>query len=133
GQMWMLCYHAGRLGELRQVFELAVAARPSHTVLQAALAALYAETGEASRCRDLAEQLTGDDFVANDQDLLVTAAVATMAACGVADVRLARVLQRVLSPYEGQLVDNGSAHFGAVSHYLAMLAGLLGQTTESSA
>jgi tetratricopeptide (TPR) repeat protein len=133
GQMWVICYHAGRLGEVRSVFELAVAARPGHTVLQAALAALYAETGETSRCRDLTSQLTGDDFVAKDQDLLVTAAVATMAACCAADVRLARVLQGVLRPYEGQLVDNGSAHFGAVSHYLAMLAGLLGQTTEAGA
>jgi DNA-binding SARP family transcriptional activator len=133
GQMWMICYHAGRLGELRGVFEHAVAARPGHTVLRAALGALYAETREISRCRAVAEQLTSDDFATEDQDLLVTAAVATMAACCAADVRLAAVLRRVLSPYEGQLIDNGSAHFGAVSHYLAMLAGLLDQPAEAEA
>jgi DNA-binding SARP family transcriptional activator len=133
GQMWMICYHAGRLEEVRPVFELAVADRPGHTVLRAALAALYAETGQTSRCRGLTDQLTSEDFVTKDQDLLVTGAVATMAACGAADVRLASVLQGVLRPYEGQLIDNGSAHFGAVSHYLGMLAGLVGLTSEAGA
>jgi hypothetical protein len=38
----------------------------------------------------------------------------------------------VLTPYEGQLVDNGSAHFGAVSHYLAMLAGLVGDQSQAT-
>ena len=133
GQMWVICYHAGRLSELRSVFELAVGARPSHTVLRAALAAIYAETGETSLCRRAVEQLSADDFLTMDQDLLVTAAVATIAACGVADVRLASVLQPVLSPYEDQLIDNGSAHFGAVSHYLALLSALVGRHAEATA
>jgi DNA-binding SARP family transcriptional activator/class 3 adenylate cyclase len=133
GQMWVICYHTGRLSELRSVFELAVGARPSHTVLLAALAAIYAETGETSLCRHAVEQLAADDFLTVDQDLLVTAAVATIAACGVADVRLASVVQPVLSPYEDQLIDNGSAHFGAVSHYLALLAALDGRHAEATA
>jgi DNA-binding SARP family transcriptional activator len=133
GQMWVICYHAGRLDELRSVFELAVAARPSHTVLRAALAAIYAETGQTPQCQRMVEQLGRDDFLTMDQDLLVTAAVATIAACGVANIRLGGVLRPVLSPYEDQLIDNGSAHFGAVSHYLAMLAALLGQHAEATA
>jgi class 3 adenylate cyclase len=132
GQMWVICYHAGRLGEMRPVFELAVAARPSHTVLRAALAAIYAEVGETSLCRRVVEQLSADDFLTMDQDLLVTAAVATIAACSVADVRLANILRPVLSPYADQLIDNGSAHFGAVSHYLALLATLVGHHAEAT-
>jgi hypothetical protein len=133
GQMWVICYHAGRLGEMRPVFELSVAARPSHTVLRAALAAIYAEIGETSLCRRIVEQLSANDFLTMDQDLLVTAAVGTIAACHVADVRLANILRPVLSPYEEQLIDNGSAHFGAVSHYLALLAALVGQHAEATA
>jgi hypothetical protein len=53
--------------------------------------------------------------------------VGTIAACHVRDTRLAGVLRSVLGPYEGQLVDNGSAHFGDVSHYLAMLAAIAGE------
>jgi len=46
---------------------------------------------------------------------------------------VADIVRRLLGPYEGQLIDNGSAHFGAVSHYLAMLAGLLGQPSAANA
>jgi hypothetical protein len=96
-------------------------------VLRAALAAIYAETGETDLCSQVVEQLTPDDFGAIDQDLLVTAAVGTIAACHIGDARLAGVLRSVLGPYEGQLADNGSAHFGDVSHYLAMLAAMAGE------
>ena len=133
GQMWVICFHAGRLGDLRPVFELGAAARPGHTVLRAALAAIYAEIGQPALCQGIVEQLGPHDFVTMDQDLLVTAAVATIAACGVGDTRLAGIVREVLAPYEGQFIDNGSAHFGAVSHYLAMLAGLVGETGEATA
>jgi DNA-binding SARP family transcriptional activator/class 3 adenylate cyclase len=132
GQMWVICYHAGRLDELCSLSEHLVAARPGHTVLRAALAAIYAETGQAAQCERMAEQLGADDFNVMDQDLLVSAAVATIAACRIEDIRLANVLRPVLTPYEGQLVDNGSAHFGAVSHYLAMLAGLVGDQSQAT-
>lgn len=129
--MWMIGYHAGRLAEVRPAFEVGVAARPNHTVLRAALAALYGETGETSLCAGLVEGLTADDFVTVDQDLLVTGAVATMAARAVDDVRLARILRELLGPYGGQLVDNGSVHFGSVEHFLAVLAGILGDEAEA--
>jgi hypothetical protein len=133
GQMWMVCYHTGRLDEMRVPFELAAEASPEHTVLRAALAALYGETGEISLCRTLVDGLGSDDFTKLDQDLLVTGAVATMAARAVGDVRLAGILQGVLGDYEEQLVDNGSAHFGAVSHWLAVLAGVMGDDARAAA
>jgi class 3 adenylate cyclase len=131
GQMWTICYHCGRLEEMVGVFEFAVAARPHHTVLRAALAALYGEVGRPEQCRDLTAQLGADDFTTMDQDLLVTAAVATIAASHVDDVRLATILQSTLRPYQDLLIDNGSAHFGAVSHYQAVLAGIVGDPTEA--
>ena len=109
GQMWVICFHAGRLGDLRPVFELAAAARPGHTVLRAALAAIYAEIGQPALCQGIVEQLGPDDFVTMDQDLLVTAAVATIAACGVGDTRLAGIVRDVLAPHEGRLIDNAGA------------------------
>jgi len=132
GQMWMICYHTGRLDELVGWFELVVAGLPRHTVMRAALAAIYGETGRLELCRDITEQLAADDFTTMDQDLLVTAAVATIAASHVSDARLAQVLQSVFAPYAHLLVDNGTAHFGTVSHYQALLAGIVGDLAGAS-
>ena len=132
GQMWMICYHTGRLDELVGVTELLVAGRPRHTVMRAALAAIYGETGRHEQCRELTGQLGAGDFTTMDQDLLVTAACATIAASHVSDARLARTLEPVFAPYGHLLIDNGTAHFGAVSHYQALLAGIVGDPPEAT-
>jgi hypothetical protein len=131
GQMWMICFHAGRLEEVRPAFELVAGASPDHTVVRAALAALYGEVGDLDRCRALVDGLGEPDFARVDHDLLVTAAVAAMAARAVDDERLAAILVHVLAPYDGQLVDNGSAHFGAVGHHLAVALGTAGDVVAA--
>jgi hypothetical protein len=50
----------------------------------------------------------------------------------VSDARLAQVLQSVFAPYGHLLIDNGTAHFGAVRHYQALLAGIVGDLAEAT-
>jgi hypothetical protein len=99
-------------------------------VLRPALAAIYAETGEPDSCSALLEQIDESSFV-DDHDLLVTAAVTAIAARAVGDETRASLAYETLAPYEGQMIDNASTHFGDVDHYLALAAATMGDRAEA--
>lgn len=131
GQMYMICFHTGRLHEQRDRFEKATKLFPGQAVLRSAVGALLAEEGDLDGARAIAGTITANDFTTVDHDLLVSAALAAITASGVGDERLALTVYDVLLPYRDQFVDNASANFGSVSLYLGMTAGVLRRVDDA--
>ena len=130
GHRWIIGYHLGRLDEMEGPFAVA-ADTQDRPVLRPALAAILAETGQLDRCRLELEKVGPDTFDLDDQDLLVTAAVTSMASAAVGDERRASLAYETMMPYEHQMVDNASTHFGSAQHYLGLAAGVLGRHEEA--
>lgn len=131
GSQWIIHYHLGQLEALAEPFSLAAELPNARPVLRPALAAIHAETGDLDACRTQLEQVDESAFAGDDHDLLVTAAVTAIAARAVGDRTRANMAYQTLIPYEGQMIDNASTHFGDVDHYLALAAATVGDHAEA--
>ncbi len=131
GQKWIIYYHQGRLDEVGGAFREALRSGQARPVLRPALAAIHAELNELDQCAEVLSTVDHRTFQLDDQDLLVSAAVTAIAANAVNDRPRAQLAFEALEPYEGQMIDNGSAHFGAVAHYLGLAAATLGRREQA--
>ena len=130
GHQWMLQYHRGELAKIKGVFR-AAAEQQSRPVLRPALAAICAEIGELDECAAVLEDVDESTFALDDQDLLVAAAVTAIAANAIGDEDRAKLAYDTLRPYENQMIDNASTHFGSAQHYLGLAAAALTRPEEA--
>jgi class 3 adenylate cyclase/tetratricopeptide (TPR) repeat protein len=128
GQLFLVRFDQGRLGELEERFTERVAALPGLPMLRGYLALLLCELDRPDEARDHYERLAVDDFAAmplNPTWILGMPMCAAVCAY-LGDRAGAPVLFDLLVPYASQLVFTAGGSLGAVAHYLAILAATSG-------
>jgi tetratricopeptide (TPR) repeat protein len=133
--LFQLRFAQGRLGELEGRIAQAVAAHPGIPFFQAYLPLLLCESGRSDEARVPYERLAGADFAALPVDNLW---IQTMPACALVCTHLgdrprASVLYDLLAPYGEQFVFAYGGAWGAVAHYLGLLAATLDRFDEGEA
>ena len=127
-QLIVLRREMGRLGELQDDIE--ELARTNIPFWRAALALLYAETGQHTRARGELDRLAADAFRAVPRDYTWMGAMICLAETAVAldDARIAAVLLRLLEPYAARsaIFGRASASLASVSLYVGRLAATAG-------
>lgn len=127
-QLLTLKREQGRLGEIRDVVEGAVAEYPELPAWRSALAVLYMELGLEVEARGELEFLARDNFGAlpRDSSWLVSTAVLAELCAYLEDVERASALFELLLPYADRNVLVGITSpvvwQGSVAHYLGILA-----------
>jgi DNA-binding CsgD family transcriptional regulator len=126
GQVVMLRGEQGRLGELMESYAAYVAGADVTAIVRCILAFIYAETDRSVDARRELERLAEPDFAAVPHNVNWLAAMLCLArACAtLGDAPHAAVLYKLLAPHAHRIAVAGGAIvcFGAVSHYLGVLA-----------
>ena len=132
GQLFLLRFEQGRLGELEGQTVEAVA---DHPLFQAYLALLLCESGRSDEARVVYEGLAGTDFSALplDNAWMMGISACTLVAARLGDRPGATVLHGLLDPYGDQFVFAYGGAWGAVAHYLGLLAATLDRFDEAEA
>ena len=128
--LFQLRFEQGRIGELEgQIVEATAVYSP----YQAHLALLLCESGRSDEGRIGYERLAGTDFAALpvDNGWMQTMAACVMVCAHLGDRRGAAVLHGLLAPYGDQFVFAYGGAWGAVAHYLGLLAGTLDRFDEA--
>ncbi|MGD9891787.1 MAG: LuxR C-terminal-related transcriptional regulator, partial [Dehalococcoidia bacterium] len=130
GQEILLRYEQGRLGELAEAHAAHVAGRSTLPVEHCTLALIYAETDRPEDARRTLDRLAASDFATIPHDIHWLPAILCLSSvCAtLGDARHSATLYRLLSPHAHRIAVAGGANvcFGAVSHYLGILAATLG-------
>ncbi len=124
-QRLVLLHHEGRLADVVDELELAVAATPQLGIYRAALCIARLQGGRRAAGVAEFEALAADDFGTLPRDQLWFAFVCVLAeACAlIGDAARARVLYRLLLPYRDRFVQVGmAACWGSAEHFLGLLA-----------
>ena len=134
-QMYALRNEQGRLGELEPVLTAATELYEAVPSWRAALAYLYAQTGQEAECRKEFERLAEDDFggLPRDGIWLTGAAYCARACAYLGDAGRAVVLHEQLLPYaELNVVTGlGISYVGSVELYLGLLAATAARWDEA--
>jgi tetratricopeptide (TPR) repeat protein len=127
-----LRFEQGRIGELE---EQIVKTTAVYSPYQAHLALLLCESGRSDEGRIVYERLAGSDFAALpvDNGWSQTTAASALVCAHLGDRRGAEVLHGMLAPYAEQFVFAYGGGWGAVAHYLGLLAGTLERFDEAEA
>ena len=122
-----------RLGELEEQFAGVVAALPGMPTARACLARLLCELDRPEEAVEHYERLAAEHFTALPRDPVWILGVSQCAAvaASLGDRAGARVLFDLLVPYASQIVFMNGGAFGAVAHYLAVLAATFGDFDEA--
>jgi tetratricopeptide (TPR) repeat protein len=129
GQIMMVRWDQGRLGELEPMMEGVVRDYPGLPAFRAVLALAYCETGRLELARELFEREAASGFAAFRYDplwlcaLLLLSEVCTQ----LGDDERAGALYERLAPWRAQLGFSGVSVFGSVAHYLGQLAATAGR------
>jgi tetratricopeptide (TPR) repeat protein len=125
----LLHLHRGRLGEVADDLDRAAASAPEMTLSwRTWRAVMYCEEGQRTDARPLFEAAMAQ-LADEPKDFLWLPAVVRLAAvCAyLVDADRALQLSKILAPYEHQAAATGGTWFGSVSHYLGLLATVLGE------
>jgi class 3 adenylate cyclase len=127
GNLFNIRLHQGRLGEVAKTVERCAERFPGIRAFGWAVAVCAAETGDLEQCRAKFEDLAPDlDSIRFDLNWLPAMAMAANAAAELRDEARCAHIRRLLLPYRHLFVDNASAFFGSVEHYIGMLSAVLG-------
>jgi tetratricopeptide (TPR) repeat protein len=121
----------GRPHEVEEELRAAAAEEVLYPSVQAALAGLYADTGDAPRCRTAFEALTADDFglIPFDDTWVLTMGLLGHACAFLRDTERAAVIHERLAPYAHRnQVAPLEASLGSAARPLGELAATLGDT-----
>jgi tetratricopeptide (TPR) repeat protein len=121
--------HRGQLGKVADDLDRAAATAPAMTLSwRTWRAVLHCEEGQQTEARPLFEAALAQ-LPDEPKDFLWLPAVVRLAAvCAhLADTDRAHQLSTILAPYEHQAAATGGTWFGSVSHYLGLLATVLGE------
>jgi transcriptional regulator with XRE-family HTH domain len=124
----------GRAAEYMPIFEALSASEPANLAWCAVTAWCMAEGGARERAADLLRRTTPDAAAAADENYLWWAVVVGFsdAVDLLRDRRWAEVLYDMAIPYAGHNCTLGVASFfGAVDHWLGVLAGVAGHFTQA--
>lgn len=134
-QMLTICTELGRLRELEAPVAGFVEQFPGLVGWHVTLAAVYMEMGQVERARGEFERVAADQFrgLARDPTWMATIIRSGHLAERFGDRRRAAQVYELLSPYAGRcaVVANGLACWGAISHFLGVLAALLGRHSDA--
>jgi len=128
-QLLILRREQGRLAELEPVLRASLARASGAALRRCAMAFLYSQTGRRAEARASFEQIAASDFAALPRDMTWYATMVLLAeTCAfLGDGARARTLYDSLEPYaERNAVLDIHVCYGAVAHYLAMLAQTIG-------
>jgi tetratricopeptide (TPR) repeat protein len=110
---------------------------PGIPAWRAALASIYAALGREREAERELERLAARDFadLPRDANLLVACALSAETCLFLERRPPARVLYDILRPYASRsvVIAIGAGHLGVVSHYLGLLASLLGRADQADA
>jgi class 3 adenylate cyclase len=131
--LFVIRFDQGRLGELEEMLAERVVAAPHIPVLRVLLALLFSELDRPEAAAEHYELLAEENFTGLPREATWIMAMPTCAAlCGyLGDEARAPVLFRLLEPYAGQFAYIAGGAWGAVSHYLAILATTSGDFHEA--
>ena len=130
--LFLLRFEQGRLGELeRRVTD----ATTNHPMFQCCLALLFCESDRFDEARVVFERLAATDFDALpvDNAWMLAMPSCAMVAARLGDRRGASVLYGLLAPYSDQFVFAYGGAWGALAHYLGLLATTLDRFDEAEA
>jgi hypothetical protein len=133
-QLFFLRFEQGRLGELEPFARAFADQNPEQPAMRAALALIFAETGQLEAADAELARIERDSFAAlRDRNLPVSWFLASLACAKVGDRDRAEVLFAVGSPLREQcvLASIGAACAGAAAFALGRLAETLGRVTEA--
>jgi len=125
----------GRVGEIEPELRFGAVENPRYPVIQAALASLYADLGDAANARTAFEILAEDDFVAvpHDEEWLLTMALLADACAFIEDGKRAAVLCEQLERYGHRiLVGPIEVALGSAARPLGKLAATLGRPDQAA-
>jgi DNA-binding SARP family transcriptional activator/tetratricopeptide (TPR) repeat protein len=121
--------HQGRMGEVADDLDRATESAPAMTLSwRTWRAVLHCEEGQQTEARPLFEAAMAQLPDEPKDPLWLPAVVRLAAVCAhLADADRALQLSKILAPYEHQAAATGATWFGSVSHYLGLLATVLGE------
>jgi DNA-binding SARP family transcriptional activator len=129
GQLLMIRFDQGQLGELEPVLEQQLLENPGIPAFRAALALAQCDVDrldEAARqLRRAAGQLFED--LPYDQVWLMCIGMWASVAERLADADAAAAIYRLMQPWSGQVLSTGAHLFGACDHWLGSLATVMGE------
>ncbi len=134
-QLVQLGFEQGRLGELDGQVREALSAYPLIPAFQAQLALALCESGRFDDARVLFERLAGAGFAALPMDnaWMLSMPAYAMVAARLRDRAAASELYGLLAPYGDQFSFTYAGAWGAVAHYLGLLATTLDRFDEADA
>jgi class 3 adenylate cyclase/tetratricopeptide (TPR) repeat protein len=133
-QLGHLRLEQGRLAELAEGIETAAAMAPAMPAWQAHMALLHCETGREDEARNaLAGICDVSERFPHEGSWTRGLGLAAMVAANVGDEVSAGRIYAMFAPYAGQAAASGVLFFGAVDHYLGLLAGVMGRFDEAEA
>jgi hypothetical protein len=99
----------------------------------AALSAALGELGRLDEARAQFDALMGDELtgLSPDYTRLAILALASVACAHLEDAERADLLYQLLEPHSERFVNGGASWFGAVAHYLGLLAAVMGRAGEA--
>lgn len=133
-QLFVLRWEQGRLDEVRETIESAVATYPGYPVWRCVLACLYAELGLAEEARKVLMQFAATDFgeLPFDEEWLLGMSLLAEACASVGDGPQAAVIYQLLTPYaELSAVSAPEVSIGAVARVLGKLAATAGRWEQA--
>ena len=134
-QLFALRREQGRLSEMEPAVNGFIEQYPVMTIFRCARVYLYSEIGKEAEARQQFEELASRGFTDLPQDLTLPLSLAFLAqVCAfLGDTGRAAQLYALLSPYTNYNVamGTGMVHYGPASHFLGLLATVLGQWDEA--
>jgi tetratricopeptide (TPR) repeat protein len=122
-QLLMLRWHAGRIGEMEPGFRRALDVFPRMTATRAALAFIYAESGDIENARAELALMPPVEAIPRDFSWWFIAVFTSCAAIATGATEIARSLYTMVLPFADRNASNASAvSFGSASLVLAQLA-----------
>ncbi len=128
GQLLMIRYDQGRLGEIELVLEQQLLDNPGIPAFRAALALAQCDVGRLDDAAHHIDRASVDGFqdLPYDQVWLLCVGIWASVAELVGDARAAAAIYQLMQPWSGQLLTTGAHMFGACDHWLGALATVTG-------
>jgi hypothetical protein len=130
GLRYLPMWFRGQCKELIDDLEVCSEAQPGRVGMRAGLAHFWSVIGDLERSTEMLDTIDLDHSNAH-QDQLPMLAMVTMAAAAAGDVSRGTAIRRIMEPFGGQFVFNGTACFGSTWHYLALASTITGDFEEA--
>lgn len=128
GQLLMIRFDQGRLGEIEQILEQQVLDNPGIPAFRAALALAQCDVGRFGDAAHQLQRAAVDRFedLPYDQVWLLCVGIWASVAELVHDEHAATAIYELMRPWSGQVLTTGAHMFGACDHWLGALATVTG-------